>query len=536
MEGVESSDNRSTYRSRMSITELCNSSVHSEDVANGQLDDTMDTDDVAIVTGDAASIYDNPTTEEEMAAIAALGNLRRGEPTMYAEEDKTDTPDVPIVNGEDFISRVANIPLVKSTIRFYDKSKANSRVVKYGAEMMESSMKTISQPVLNRLEPRLGQLDEFACRQLDKFQGSNSTVVVNRDGDTAYSTDVYTDEVTGNNELRHRSTANTQQSDHEMSAQQTTDNQMAVTSTGNNSIVAAERTPQRSRWQKLLVEASTAAGAGAAALSEEGMRSLKYCLEWLSYAVRHIEHQIYLLRSFIASITDGVSESQNANQEATPSNAVVHPNTNTLATIKREVVETLRKVVEVIGRYAGACLPREARSTVRSFILGLPSRWASLNSDLSAVSSMVSSPCQSPLLTPTTPPSMMLPGSHPQLTPTDSANRVLALATESLLMLKSVADVFGETKDRAEVLVDRLRSMGYSPAGDIDPYGHSTQLSPEMLASRLQAVAQQSEYAQQETNVTGHFSTEAQPNYYNGSDATTATATIPTHGAAQMEL
>jgi hypothetical protein len=56
---------------------------------------------------------------------------------------------------------------------------------------------------------------------------------------------------------------------------------LSVAST-NNSVVATEHTPQRSRWQKLLVEASTAAGAGAAALSEEGMRSLKYCLEWLS--------------------------------------------------------------------------------------------------------------------------------------------------------------------------------------------------------------------------------------------------------------
>lgn len=36
----------------------------------------------------------------------------------------------------------------------------------YGAEMMESSVKSISRPVIDRLP--VNQLDEFACRQLDK--------------------------------------------------------------------------------------------------------------------------------------------------------------------------------------------------------------------------------------------------------------------------------------------------------------------------------------------------------------------------------
>ncbi|KAI9591814.1 transcription factor Opi1-domain-containing protein [Syncephalis fuscata] len=473
METSASGESAFAYRSRMSITELCTEEVHPEDVMGDVVEDSMDTElDTPIVAASSA-IY-NPATEEEMAAIAALGNLRRGNAAVMDEQ---------AAGGEDFISRMANIPLVKSTIRLYDKSKANSRVVKYGAEMMESSVKTISQPVLNRLEPRLGQLDEFACRQLDKFQGNNTG---NRDVDM-HATNVYMDE-SGHSGLRQRTiTANSTQNDNDINAQN--DNDMAMTSTGNNSVVATERHHSEA-------EASTAAGAGAAALSEEGMRSLKYCLEWLSYAVRHIEHQIYLLRSFIASITDSNANNDDRN-EATPSNAVAHPDTSPLATIKREVVETLRKVVEVIGQYAGACLPREARSTVRSFILGLPSRWASLSSDLSTVSSVVSTPCQSPLLTPTTPPSMMLPGSQSQLTPVDSANRVLALATESLLMLKSVAGVFGETKDRAETLVDRLRSMGYTPAGNSDAYGHSVELSPEILASRLQAVADQSNYASQ---------------------------------------
>ena len=40
--------------------------------------------------------------------------------------------------------------------------------MQYGAEMMESSVKTISRPVIDRLP--VNQLDEFACRQLDRVR------------------------------------------------------------------------------------------------------------------------------------------------------------------------------------------------------------------------------------------------------------------------------------------------------------------------------------------------------------------------------
>lgn len=41
-------------------------------------------------------------------------------------------------------------------------------VGQYGAEMVESSVKTISRPVIDRLPVNVNQLDEFACRQLDR--------------------------------------------------------------------------------------------------------------------------------------------------------------------------------------------------------------------------------------------------------------------------------------------------------------------------------------------------------------------------------
>lgn len=47
--------------------------------------------------------------------------------------------------------------------------------MQYGAEMMESSVKSISRPVIDRLP--VGQLDDFACRQLDRVSVSVSRSV-----------------------------------------------------------------------------------------------------------------------------------------------------------------------------------------------------------------------------------------------------------------------------------------------------------------------------------------------------------------------
>ena len=89
---------------------------------------------------------------------------------------------------------------MNTALRAYEQTKASSRVVKvrfphppqrpffspnlyahdyvkYGAEMMESSVKTISRPVIGRLP--VSQLDEFACRQLDRVRTLFSIYLIN---------------------------------------------------------------------------------------------------------------------------------------------------------------------------------------------------------------------------------------------------------------------------------------------------------------------------------------------------------------------
>ncbi|CCM02619.1 uncharacterized protein FIBRA_04722 [Fibroporia radiculosa] len=336
------------------------------------------------------------------ATIDSLGDRRTGEDT-------------------DFVSRVSNLPVFKPALSLYEQGKASSRLVKYGAEMMESSVKTISRPVFDRLP--VDQLDEFACRQLDR-----------------------------------------------------PDNQQIA---------------QRSRWQAMLLEA----GGLGVAFSEESMRRLKYCLQWLQYATTHIDAQILVLRNFIASLQSSLS----SNNDSSTCVLISHHHLRTLNAAKRDVVDTLRQVVNVVSRYAGSALREPARSRVRTFILRLPQRWAEaagadgLAADVrpeggvdrvemrrtnpgpapysygpsecgpsprSRAPSRTTSPSQSRAH------SRQATGSTVGAVPTtadaahQAAQRILTLATESLDMLRGVTAVVSESLDRADAWVERLRIVG----------------------------------------------------------------------------
>lgn len=129
---------------------------------------------------------------------------------------------------------------------------------------------------------------------------------------------------------------------------------------------------------------------------------------------------------------------------------------STLASIKKEVVETLRKVINVVSRYAGACLPDQAKISVRQFILSMPVRWATLNNE-----SVPSTPMGSPSLGPQ---SDRNPEQQAALNETsERATKVLVLAHESSDMLKSVASIFKDSVDKAENWMDKLRYVGMNP-------------------------------------------------------------------------
>ncbi|CAE6481910.1 unnamed protein product [Rhizoctonia solani] len=383
------------------------------------------------------------------------------------------------VNG-DFVSRVSTLPLVTSVLSAYSQTKASSRVVKYGAQMVESSVKTISKPVMNRLPT--AQLDEFACRQLDRLE-QRYRVESPREDNLSTRADENTRSSTPRSlpdpgpargrslERRTLNNAVTQMRSPTPSARD--DAMQTHHAAGSGVPIESDRqVANRSRWQAMLLEA----GGIGAALSDESMKRLKYCLQWLQYATNRIDSQIAVLREFLDSLQPGAGTAgpllpMHMDRDAPVSPAALAR----LSAVKRDVVATIRQAVDIVSRYAGGALPEPARGSVRSVLLSLPERWASAgqttNGELDGpghrrIVSGSSARVPYPPRSNTTSDSGVhsaRPGPRPPPTAgtaAQAAQRVMTLATESLDMMRGVTGVVKDSLDRAEVWVDRLRVVG----------------------------------------------------------------------------
>ncbi|KIJ65287.1 hypothetical protein HYDPIDRAFT_28003 [Hydnomerulius pinastri MD-312] len=449
--------------------------------------------------------------ESVRIAVRALGDMRKGtrtsattSHTLSASNSTTPTSPptspIPDLTSPDFVSRVSSLPLVGSALRVYEHGKASSRVVKYGAEMMESSVKSISRPVFDRLPVDVNQLDEFACRQLDRlgrYRRPSTTDVdemqVDEQGSDAedlerppsphYFED--TESVTSlklEEPVLHPPPPTTE------SRTPTPKSQLHDAPSGQNS--NPQEVVPRSRWQAVLLEA----GGIGAAVSEESMRRLKYCLQWLQYATAHIDAQILILRDFIASLQSSVSGSSSSDAYVSPTHM------RTLTDVRKDIVHTIRQVVDVVSKYAGGALPEPARARVRGFILHLPQRWASANAtvphggiaegtpgassaagatagstgsarrgrvtrhhkersaggpDRSLSGTPASSRAPSPLAS-----QRAAMGRPTAGAATRAAQHILTLATESLDMMRGVTGVVKDSLDRADAWVERLKIIG----------------------------------------------------------------------------
>jgi transcriptional repressor OPI1 len=183
-----------------------------------------------------------------------------------------------------------------------------------------------------------------------------------------------------------------------------------------------------------------------------------HALPFQQYATAQIEHQITQLRDLIVKLNHGELDLAGA----VPGQHLAH--------IKGDVVNTIRGVVDVVGKYAGGALPTGARNKVKEFILSLPARWATVNRTTAVGPSSSpyfggspASPSFSPLhATAGSPTSeLMTRTRNPQAAhAAAAANKVLTLAVESLDIIRSVTVVFGESLDRADTWMERLRYLG----------------------------------------------------------------------------
>ncbi|KAJ7230239.1 transcription factor Opi1-domain-containing protein [Mycena pura] len=269
---------------------------------------------------------------------------------------------------------------------------------------------------------------------------------------------------------------------------------------------------QRSRWQAMLLEA----GGLSASLSDESMRRLRYCLQWLQYATQHIDAQILILRDFIASLRPRPPPAAAPHSPVLadpPPPELTPDHLRTLTHLRSDIVHTIRQVVGVVSRYAGGALPEPARGRVRGFILDLPRKFDgggdaagdSATASGSGVGSVTGTGTAArrgarrergagagadAASHPGSPAGSRPSSPHLYLRPLNphapsgtgaghnrrgstagggavetgramaAAQRVLTLATESLDMMRGVTAVVGESLDRADAWVDRFRTVG----------------------------------------------------------------------------
>lgn len=204
----------------------------------------------------------------------------------------------------------------------------------------------------------------------------------------------------------------------------------------------------------------------------------------MQYATTHIDGQILILRDFMASLQPPPGSPHALNPDA----IVSAEHMRQLSNVKRDVVNTIRQVVDVVSKYAGSALPEPARTRVRGFILHLPQAWASA-AQQQAEPSNSGGPARGrgnrrtarrkePLSRPVSPStsprhsrqsSVAAVASAPVPptagSATQAAQRILTLATESLDMMRGVTSVVKDSLDRADAWVERLRVVGLQRQG-----------------------------------------------------------------------
>ncbi|KAJ3238420.1 hypothetical protein HDU81_007901 [Chytriomyces hyalinus] len=230
---------------------------------------------------------------------------------------------------------------------------------------------------------------------------------------------------------------------------------------------------------------------GAMVISEDAVRALKWCLKILQEAARNIETQVDLLRRYLASYlanfnlpavigdatpsttsssASAASSSNTSTPPISPQDAAANQNAHAdamnndlntaISSVTREVVGTLKLVVEMLVKHASSRLPPPARRRVREFILRLPNRWSSLANDLQTAAA------SAPASSSTSPQNGRVPAGAEASSATSSgtgvnsplpteAQRVLTLAAESSAMLKNVMNVFSQTVSGAEAVLGR---------------------------------------------------------------------------------
>ncbi|KAI2634049.1 transcription factor Opi1 [Xylaria nigripes] len=202
-------------------------------------------------------------------------------------------------------------------------------------------------------------------------------------------------------------------------------------------------------WPSRLIMSTSALSI---AMSEESLRSLKYCLGWIRWANVHIGNVVNSLTITMEKYEQRLRGSSDERSTRHNSSGQEHEDRNQLAAkicaLRSDVLKTLQDVINTVSRYAGGALPENAREVVRRHLTSLPQRFhlASMASNRSASDSTEHKMEQG----------YQGPEQQEEKETRESARRALLLAKEGLDMMSQVSGVLNGTIVSAEEWCVRL--------------------------------------------------------------------------------
>ncbi|KAI9791582.1 MAG: hypothetical protein M1816_003668 [Peltula sp. TS41687] len=230
---------------------------------------------------------------------------------------------------------------------------------------------------------------------------------------------------------------------------------------------ASSQSSSQATWQSRLMLSTSGLGV---AMSEESLRSLRYCLTWIRWANVNLGKILVYLKDVVEKyesspealeqnqcqslqVEDGLPEKR-APSDTQTSLVPLAEGRETVARridfLKAEALKTLKNVVDVVSKYAGGALPENARKLVKYYLISFPQRFR----HASAANKPKSDSLQQ----------------HSSQT-VASAHRVIVLAKEGLDMMAQVSTVLNGTISSAEDWCDRL---GRRKTGETDDDSNQT--------------------------------------------------------------
>ncbi|GAP90932.2 putative clock controlled protein [Rosellinia necatrix] len=206
--------------------------------------------------------------------------------------------------------------------------------------------------------------------------------------------------------------------------------------------------PHSGAWQSRLIMSTSGLSI---AMSEESLRSLKYCLGWLRWANVHIGNVVNSLTITMEKYERSHEPNGDHKMEGNPSHESEDRDQLVvkIGLFRSDVLKTLQDAINTVSRYAGGALPENARELVRRHLTSLPQRFylAAMAREREEGAARTESNVEE---------GRQGEEQREETQTRESARRVLLLAKEGLDMMSQVSGVLNGTIVSAEEWCERL--------------------------------------------------------------------------------